>query len=176
MRWGPAILLSAVSMLACAGELIPGEIKKPGQWDASAVYLWPGPTAIADAPNGPRIATVKSPDQKLALRIDDNELIVSGRDGARVAGPIKIDDLAEVSWSPDSLNFAVTASDGGWVGSWAATVYTVAPTGMKKFDASPLIATRFQARKDGCNEVPNVAGWLARSRSPVGGRGSASPQ
>ena len=162
LQWGFASLLTVISMLAYAGEPASEEVKKPGQWDVNAVYLWPGPTAIADAPDRPRIATVKSPSEKLALLINENDLIVSGRDGARVAGPIKIDDLVEVSWSPGSLHFAVTASDGGWVGSWTATVYTLAQTGMNRFDASPLIAARFQSRKGGCDEVPNVAaaGWL----------------
>jgi hypothetical protein len=157
-----AAAIAARSMLACAGEPDAVEIKRPGQWDAKAVYLWPGPTAIADAPDGPRIATIRSPDQRLALQVNENKLVVNGANGAAVASPLDIEDLAEVSWGPDSKEFAVTASDGGWVGTWTATVYTLVPAGAQKFDVSPLIAARFQTRKGGCDEIPNVAaaGWL----------------
>ncbi|WP_130620894.1 hypothetical protein [Dyella amyloliquefaciens] len=153
----------AASTLVRANEPQAAEIKKPGQWDASAVYLWPGPTDIADAPQGPRIATVRSPDGKFALRVNENELAIDGPKGATVARKLDIDDLAEVSWGPDSREFAVTASDGGWVGTWAVTVYAVESTGVRKYDVSQPIAARFQARKGGCDEIPNVAaaGWLA---------------
>ncbi len=160
---GFAISLVAVGVLVHAEATAVAETKRPAQWNAKAVYLWPGPTDIADAPDGPRIATVQSRDQRFTLQIKENDLLVRVQSGEAVARPIKIEDLAEVSWSPDSKEFAVTESDGGWVGSWTTIVYAVDLKGMRKYDVSHQIEDRFQARKGGCDETPNVAaaGWLA---------------
>jgi hypothetical protein len=160
---GLGIALVVACTLARSAEKGVGEIKRPGQWDANAVYLWPGPTDLADAPDGERLAIIRSPDQKVTLQVKDNRLIVLGQDGAAMAKPMDIEDLAEVSWAPDSKEFVVTQSDGGWVGSWTATVYAIDPGGLRKYAVSPLVAARFQTRKDGCDEIPNIAagGWLS---------------
>ncbi|GLQ98137.1 hypothetical protein GCM10007863_25570 [Dyella mobilis] len=130
------------------------------------MYLWPGETDIADAPAGTRVSTVRSPSHTLALKVTDDALAVIDASGKAASKPLEIEDLAEVNWAPDSREFAVTQSDGGWVGTWTVTAYAVTPDGLHSYELSKLVAAKFQARKGGCAEIPNVGagGWLGPGR------------
>lgn len=162
MKRACMLALGAASTWVLAAQPVPQNISAPGQWSSQAVYLWPGPTALADAPDGPRLATIPAPDGKRVLHVDEYRLSIDYPRGKGTMGAIDIDALTEVAWSPDSRRFEITSSDGGWVGSWTAVVYTLDQRGITPFEVSPLVTARFQARRGACDEQPNVAavGWI----------------
>src|SRR3989442_1204346 len=105
----------AIATVATAAEVFTTPQK--GLWSAHGVYLWPGPTAIADFPAAGRQLRITAPDRKTVLHVSDIEARVMLPNGKRSAG-FAIESLAEVLWAPNASAFALTESDGGWVGSW----------------------------------------------------------
>ncbi len=160
--WAVGVLVTLASLGARAGAVEPARVEEPGQWSSTAVYLWPGPTAIADAPPDGRIASVWSPDHLRVLMINDSQLVVKSFTEMVSADPVEIESLAEVEWAPSSQAFVVSQSDGGWVGSWSVTAYMITSTGIQARDLTKRVSAEFQSRPGGCSEIPNVAaaGWL----------------
>jgi hypothetical protein len=145
---------------AFAGALTIFTAPQPGAWSSKAHYLWPGPTAIADLPAGGRHVSVAAPDGRMTLRVDDGELRpVDAADPQRFSGVVvPIESLAEVLWAPTSDVFAVTQSDGGWVGTWSVTVYRLRATGVSVSAPTKAVLADFQERFPKCpDEHPNVA-------------------
>lgn len=155
-------LAVAVNGLSVAAEG-PFNAALPGAWARDGKYLWPGPTAIADFPLAGRNITVTSPDSSMTLTVRDSEMTVSGPSvPARKYG---IDSLSEILWAPDSKAFAVTSSEGGWVGTWSVTVYWKSG---RTTDPSKAALQRFRREFPKCpDEYPNVAavGWTQGSRN-----------
>jgi hypothetical protein len=145
-----------------------------GMWASAAKYLWPGPTALAGSPAGGRSIDVVSPDGRRVITVRDSELAVKRTQGARdqIGASVPIEGLAEVLWAPDSRAFAITQSDGGWVGSWSTVIYEVADTALHRVDIAQQALADFNhrsVRRDafGCSgEEGNVgvAAWRNDSR------------
>jgi hypothetical protein len=155
-------LAVAVSGLSCAADL-PFEKARPGEWARDGKYLWPGPTAIADFPLGGRNIAVVSPDSTITLTVRDSEMTVSGP--SVTSRSIGIDSLSEILWAPDSKAFAITSSDGGWVGTWTVTVHW---RDGRTTNPSKAALQRFKREFPMCpDEFPNVAavGWAQSSRN-----------
>ncbi len=143
---------------------------QPGVWSAHAAYAWPGPIVIGDAPKAGRRIDVPSPDRSKVISIGDSSLTVrlAGHPGRTIGSPINIADLVEVLWAPDSLAFALTESDGGWVGTWHVAVFQVSAEALKQVNVSEQVFLDFSRRKvtsrgNGCSsEGPNIGGitWL----------------
>jgi hypothetical protein len=162
-RFRIALGIALATTLASAAAQAPATIEQPGRWSAEAVYLWPGDTDIADAPKGPRLAEVWSPDHQHVLSVSDNHLTVRDKVGSALSHPLAIEDLAEVEWSPDSRVFVVTQSNGGLVGTWSTEAYAVTPQGsVQQLDVEHAVTARFQFNHEVCSETPNVGsgGWL----------------
>ena|SRR2546422_369590 len=160
------VLIATAVLLTGAGPMTE---PKPGIWSAKAVYLWPGPTALADRPLGGRAIEVLSPDGKNTLVVRDGALTVRTAVGSTLpaGSPLHVEDLAEVSWAPDSKAFYVTQSDGGWVGSWYLMVYLLSSDGLGEADISQAALKDFQSRVSGCpEEKANIAaiGWDGGSK------------
>jgi hypothetical protein len=152
------ILLSTTSVAGVPGTL---QTPQPGTWAAAASYLWPGPTALADLPEGGRNLSVMSPNGKLRIIVDDTQLqVVSEKSGIRLSRDfIGVMSLAEVLWAPDSSAFFLTQSDGGWVGNWSVMVYRVTPGGLSKSPVGVVALADFRRKFPRCpDEYPNVAG------------------
>lgn len=151
------IVLPAVAQLRLTRAL-------PGQWSSGAHYLWPGPTAIADAPAGGRDIDLISPDRSHGVRVGDANLRPYRTDApADMMGiPFATQSLAELLWSPTSDAFAVTESDGGWVGTWGFTVYRIQGRSVVATRPTQTVMADFRRRYPHCpDEQPNLAavGW-----------------
>jgi hypothetical protein len=163
------LLLTLLATNSIAG--VPGTLQtpQPGMWSAAASYLWPGPTALADLPQGGRNLSVASPNGKLRITVNDIELqVVTEESRTRLSKEfIGVTSLAEILWAPDSSAFFLTQSDGGWVGTWSITAYRVTSAGVSKSLAQIVALADFRRKFSRCpDEYPNVAGvaWLNGSK------------
>lgn len=119
-----------------------------GIWSSQAAYLWPGPTAIADFPAGGRSIEVRSPDGLKRINVNDDDLKLMGANSTKIVGsPIPVSDLAEILWAPDSKAFAITQSNGGWVGTWDVSVCYVESGGLRLVHLSKGALADFNHRK-----------------------------
>lgn len=149
----------SAAFTATAGAAEAFTTAQPGMWSVRGVYLWPGPTAIADVPMASRQLHLAGPDGKTALHVGDIEAYVVSPSGRRSAG-FGIPSLAELVWSPNTRAFALTESDGGWVGSWSVRIALLSPSGNLQFhQISRSVAQDFYLRtsKRKCPEQSNVA-------------------
>jgi len=87
---------------------------------------------------------------------------------AKVGGsPIPISSLAEILWAPDSKAFAITQSNGGWVGSFDVRVYWLDHGGLQRVHVSKDALSDFNQRKvtkrppNGCEIEEGNIGALA---------------
>jgi len=163
---GAAVLLVSVAL---ADESKGLRRAQPGVWLASGQYLWPGPTAIADFPLHGRDIIASSPDGAITTRVTETELTLVDRNNAmRFAGAsIPLASLGEILWAPDSTAFALTQSDGGWVGTWSVKIYRLKSGGVSASDPGGLPLADFKRLFPRCSdEYANVAavGWLDGSR------------
>jgi len=138
---------------------------QPGVWSSAGKYLWPGPTAVADFPLGGRSIVVASPDGAITTRVTNIELTLVDRNNpTRFAQTsIPIASLAEILWARDSSAFAITQSDGGWVGTWSVRVYRLRSTGLSESDPGRRALADFKRLFPRCpDEYPNVVAvdWL----------------
>jgi hypothetical protein len=156
-------VIAAVCLWASAAQAQVFETPFPGVWSRGASYLWPGPTAIADMPLDGREISVTSPDSSFTVKVDDSEFIVFGPGGPMLSGEIY--SLAELLWARDSKVFAVTSSEGGWVGTWSVRLYWTADGNVT--DPGKFALQSFKREFPRCpEEHPNVGvvGWLQASR------------
>ena len=139
------VFLASVISLSAAAFNKPGA----GQWSSGAAYLWPGSTAIADAPREGRSLRILSPDGSWValVRDTDFELIRSINPQGPSVSSETVSSLAEVLWSPDSKALAVTQSDGGWVGGWSVVVYQVEAGTLRKIEVSKQATAEFNRRR-----------------------------
>ncbi len=158
-----------LGLLLAMVTLLPMQRPQPGVWGAGAAYLWPGPTAIADYPQGGRSIDVLSPDGTLLLQVRESMLTVAlaKHSSEQIGADIPLYSLAEVLWAPDSKAFALTSSDGGWVGSWSVVVYRVRGRDLEKVNIAEQAFAEFGkrtvARTRDCEvEEPNIGAvaWL----------------
>ncbi len=116
-----------------------------------------------------RVPSVEIEGEQTVLSPNGRRSVVGTRDGLRlderagaasVALPVvALPPLWEVNWAPDSLFLAVNASDGGVVGTWDTTIFTLRTDGLvTAFPMSSLIrrAAHTFAKCDSPEEV-NVA-------------------
>jgi len=131
-----AIMIVLAALCGTATRAVsPQATKQRGAWGAAARAIQ------AEGDSSP--SDISSPDGTFVVKQTSDGLAV-----ARVNGsPIDLSDipfapwLTEVLWSSDSLAFAVTASEGGWVGTWDAYIYSLDSTGQPvKHDVRSLIA------------------------------------
>ena len=82
-----------------------------------------------------------------------------------------IESLAELLWSPDSKAFAITSSDGGWVGTWSVVIYRFESGGLMKTDVTRQVSEDFRRRKarrnGSCVIEPGNIGAAACARLPA---------
>ena len=151
-RLAVALMLSVPLLVFAQTMTVP----MPGRWSSQGAYLWPGDTAIADAPADGRRLSLRAPRGTLSLRIGDGTWQAFDRDRA-LGDAQPLDDLAEVLWAPGGEAFAITASDGGQVGTWRLAVLRRA--GPRMIQTSPLtqVLSDFRRVYPHCpNEHPNV--------------------
>ena len=137
---------------------------QPGMWSARGVYLWPGPTAIADFPAAGRQLRISAPDRKTVLEVRDSEARVTFPNG-KPSGAFVVEGLAEILWAPNAAAFALTESDGGWAGSWSVRVGQLSPSGDLRFrEIGRSVSKDFYVRisKRHCPEYANVGAvsWI----------------
>jgi hypothetical protein len=169
------ILICLLSYSSPAQAIDPAIFQKlqPGMWSANAAYLWPGPTAIKDLPEGGRNLAVVSPNGQLMIEVKNSELaVVRTTDGSKInKKEIGVESLAEILWAPDSTAFVITSSDGGYVGTWSVSLHRIRENDIAISDPGTLALSDFKryfSRKpmksdsDCPNEYPNVVavGWV----------------
>lgn len=172
MTVGPMLGAVAFAHLFLAQIVLQEKARPtPGEWSARGVYLGYG-LGVFDYPGKLRVQRVPAPDKHHAVLFEGYYVFVSSN-GDRLAGKKEwfFSTLSEILWSPDSSAFAITRSDGGWVGSWDVEVFFFPAGGLKKTDVSA------QAKRDAqslykCgssdepgNEEPNIGAvqWIAGS-------------
>ena len=165
-------MCNIVVLLAYALLIQPGPMTKPlpGMWSASGAYLWPGATVFDNFPEHGRAITLRSPDSSVTLAVDDTGITVRiAHHSGYVTRRLGIQSLSEVLWAPDSRAFAVTQSDGGWVGTWYVEVYLISDTSLQRAKVTDRAFEDFSrrkvTRKRPCEvEAPNL-GALTWSQS-----------
>jgi hypothetical protein len=174
-RWSNAALVVTLNVLWASGQVLLQDKRSPtpGEWSANGVYLAYGLGSL-DKPGKHRVSEVPSPDSaKVALFPDGQaRLIVQDRSGRELAGTegIGIPTLSEVLWSDDSAAFAVTSSEGGWVGQWSVLVFLVDEKLVKPIcvtdQAKKDAMTRYKCNESERNEEPEMGAvaWLERSK------------
>lgn len=147
-----------VAITAISGGAEVFTTAQPGEWSAHGVYLWPGPTAIADFPVGGRQLRIPGPDGKTVLWVGDTEASLIFASSKRTSA-FRILSLAEILWAPNAAAFALTESDGGWVGSWSVRVGQVSRSGELRFhEIGRRVSEDFYVRisKRQCPEYANI--------------------
>ena len=162
---------AAIVLVSVARAQTPPVFQRtqPGVLSSLAKYRWPGPTAVADFPLGGRNIVVVSPDGAIETRVTNIELTLVDRNKpTRFAQTsIPVASLAEIRWARGSDAFALTQSDGGWVGTWSVRLYRLGPTGLSESDPGRLVLADFKQLFPRCqDEYPNVAavGWVEGPR------------
>lgn len=152
--WRHALWLCAlVPLLALAQTMT---MPMPGRLSSHGAYLWPGDTAIADASVDGRRLSLRAPRGTLALRIGDGTWQTFDRDRA-LGDAQPLDDLAEVLWAPTGDAFAITASDGGQIGTWRLSVLRRDGSRVVAKAPSAQALSDFRRVHPHCpNEHPNV--------------------
>lgn len=135
-----------------------------GQWSRDARYLWPGPTAIADAPENTRAIRITDASGASTLSIDDYSATLARQLPDRVTQTkFEIESLAESLWSPDGKALVITQSDGGWVGTWSVSVFVLEGSTWRHKDVSASLQADFRkAMRLPKSEFPNfgAVAWL----------------
>jgi hypothetical protein len=135
--------------------------------------LWVSPSMAENIwSKSGKIPTAEASGGQMVFSLDGRKSVIGTENGLLFDGgggrPIKLPVVAlaplwEVVWAPNSLSFAVNASDGGAVGTWDTTIFELHADGaISAFFVSSLVrraASQF-ARCDS-PEVLNVAlvGW-----------------
>ena len=158
------IVVACVSVAQAQSPAIFDRVQ-PGVWSSAGKYLWPRPTAVADLPLGARNIVVASPDLAITTRVTDIELTLVDRNNpTRFAQTsIPVSSLAEVLWARDSSAFALTQSNGGWVGTWSVKVHRLRSTGLSESEPGRRALADFKRLFPRCpDDYPNVAAvdWL----------------
>src|SRR5262245_20565801 len=65
------VFVIAITTITSVAEVFT--TAQPGMWSARGMYLWPGPTAIADFPTAGRQVRITAPDRKTILEVGDIE-------------------------------------------------------------------------------------------------------
>ena len=137
-----------------------------GQWSARASYLGQG-LHVFDGPIELKVKRVQSPTGAYAAVFQDFDLFVE-KGGRRLEGEREwaFSTLSEVLWAPDSKAFAITGSEGGWVGSWDVEVFYLREQTVRRANITSRVKRdamrRYQCTDPGGNEEPNMGaiGWL----------------
>lgn len=136
--------VALASQGGCDQVLLGAKAKpKPGELSSKGVYLSYGLGAL-DCPGKPRASEVSSPNGRYKIQISSaahsDDLTGSVHDNARTAlesnKTIKFSTLSEILWSDDSSAFAITSSDGGWVGSCNVQTFAVKNHRVEKINLS----------------------------------------
>jgi hypothetical protein len=119
--------------------------------------------------NSPKKIEIPAPNHKMTAIIDDFALSVM-EEGRRLSG-IEHEGVlqpAELAWSPDSTAFFITATDGGWVGTWNVRVYIIENGTVRYCDVTKAVIKRFEKHYK-CQEPqpPNIGAirWLKDSKN-----------
>jgi len=112
-------------MLAASAIAAPAPVCK-GIWTAHPEPVFGTGGKAAPAPDR-RAGVAEVPGEDRLRFIDaagrSQPLQVYGNEGRELIEPNQ--GLTEVSWAPDSYYLAISASDGGSVGNWSITVFSV---------------------------------------------------
>ncbi len=132
----------------------------PGQWSARAVYTAYG-LKVFDGPGGRRISRIPSPDGRFTVVMSKVDMKVLQK-GKVMCGSKRLgaETLAEILWAPDSSAFAVTQSDGGWLGSWYMEVYRVGGKCVERVRGLSRVAEKHAAMFR-CGGKRTVGNWGA---------------
>ena len=171
MRVAVALAFFA-GVLSSASQVLLKERPQPtpGEWSGNGVYLGYGLGAL-DRPGEIRTRRIPSPDGNKAILIGNNLLLTVEANGQTL--PLESTYLAtplsEVLWSPDSSAFAVTQSNGGWVGSWDIQVFLTDDNTVKRASVTETAKKDAMGKykclipeKPAANEEPNTGAvhWL----------------
>lgn len=155
-----------LSASAIAQDVISPE---PGAWSAKSIRLWPQNATIDQKPNG---IVVKSPSGQYAIAVtvkDVSEVKLTDLTNQKIVGafPLMSLSLSELLWSPNERTFALTQSDGGWVGTWILSIGQISDKGTLSFlnKIDKVALTDFKKTimpKDCADEYPNFAAvaWI----------------
>jgi hypothetical protein len=155
------ILLFCLLMPLIAHAEQMSQTTEPGYWAAGATSLWPVELKDNDYP-GRRIS-VPSPDGRFAILVVGIDLtVVRVSDGKTLdLLETQVLSLAEVLWSPDSMAFLLTESDGGAIGEWQVTAFKIAGNAISRFRLGAQARSHFMRKPWACEEDPNEygVGW-----------------
>ena len=158
------IIILFVLNAATAWGLNSPEGLKLGDWSSSAYFVWPIERAVSKENH------ILSPDGKWRGIIKDNNLTLETKKNNvknKSIRNIYLDGLAEIGWASDSSGFFLTRSDGGWVGSWYASVILMKDPKQKEINISQRVARDFHKNISQCpEEEPNIVAlaWIEGSR------------
>ena len=141
----------------------------PIDLDAAVGYWSRHATSLSYTDNGARRRHVEvaSPDRRKTIIVTGPSLRVDA-DGRQLPGieNLGVNTLAEAMWSPDSSAFVLTESDGGLVGGWFISVYSLENGRLISRSVTNQVVKRFQKLYP-CpkNEAPNIGAvaWLRGS-------------
>ncbi len=141
----------------------------PNDLDAAAGYWSRHATSLshADAGVGRRHVEIASPDRRKTIIVTGPSLRVEA-EGRQLSGieNLGVNTLAEAMWAPDSNAFVVTESDGGLVGGWFISVYSIENDRLISLLVTDQVTRTFrQLSRCSDNEAPNIGAvaWLRGS-------------
>lgn len=125
--------------------------REQGLWSVEATSLL--------VPFGSR-TEIPSPDGRWQIVVQRTDLylvskVVSKGKAKKLVPAGEIQPLAEVIWSPDSKALAITASDGGWVGTWDVYVLLRKRGRLTRIEITQKVREDF-ARRFKCDELPGA--------------------
>ncbi len=144
--------------LFCANDINAAERDADGDWSGEAISI-----------NSLEKIEIPSPDRKKIVVVDgvNLDVIVDGRrlQGLEEKGVMQ---PAELVWSPDSVAFFITETDGGWVGTWHAMVYIIKNGYIHYYNVTQEVIKQFKKQYKCMDpEEPNVGAvtWLKGSKN-----------
>lgn len=158
------ILLATLLTLVLA-QNETGETR--GQWSQISI-----PLNVLNSLDGGRDQRIVAPNGKTALVLHQGELYLLANDSSREnAEGMPVEGLSELAWSPDSKAVFVTASDGGWVGTWDVSVLQVKESRLVEVPITEKVRSDFVKRYrcddfKGSQQSPNFGAvkWLNGSQ------------
>jgi len=115
-----------------------------GEWSAQTVSLFNTWGGLDSNPG--RVLTLPSPDSKKIIQVRNErvDIVINGKTYRTKLGE---KTNAELGWAPDSQHFFLTWTDGGDIGTWHTSLYSVPESGIKQIAGfERQIRSNFESR------------------------------
>lgn len=159
MRFLPVLLL----VMGCTPTMVASDTASAtgscaGVWASGARPLYLGDDLVP--------TSVPAPNQALFVKATPDAMLIASKDGQASNLDVLVNpSLMEVLWSPDSQRLAFNVSDGGVVGSWEVTAYSVEnrskPAVISFAEEIKLLANALPQCEEKEDANIGIAAWLA---------------